>query len=103
LSFSKEHTLNPPIPERLKISKPILSPDATYLELGGPGKFQSFYQGFIELLKRNSSGLTSLIPVPIIIPAARYMIGIIKIGIHFQICGRSPTENDWILSGERPD
>jgi hypothetical protein len=33
------------------MSKPILSPDATYLELGGPGQFQSFYVEFIELLK----------------------------------------------------
>ena len=34
------------------MSKPILSPDATYLELARPGEFQRFYLGYIELLKR---------------------------------------------------
>lgn len=34
------------------MSKPILSPDATYLELTKPGEFQRFYQGLIDLLKR---------------------------------------------------
>jgi hypothetical protein len=33
------------------MSKPILSPDATDLELGGPGKFKRFYLEFIDLLK----------------------------------------------------
>jgi hypothetical protein len=34
------------------MSRPILSPDATYLEISNPGEFQRFYQGLIELLKR---------------------------------------------------
>jgi hypothetical protein len=34
------------------MSKPVLSPDATYLELSKPGEFQRFYQGLIELLQR---------------------------------------------------
>ena len=33
------------------MSKPILSPDATYLELSNPGEFQRFYQEFIDILK----------------------------------------------------
>jgi len=33
------------------MSKPILSPDATYLELSSLGEFQRFYQGFINVLK----------------------------------------------------
>ena len=33
------------------MTKSILSPDATYLELSSPGEFQRFYQGFIDLLK----------------------------------------------------
>ena len=35
------------------MSKPILSPDSTYLELSSPGEFQRFYQGYIERLKTN--------------------------------------------------
>ena len=35
------------------MSKSILSPDATYLELSKPEAFQRFYQEYIELLKRN--------------------------------------------------
>jgi hypothetical protein len=31
------------------MSKPTLSPDATYLELSMPGEFQRFYQEYIEL------------------------------------------------------
>jgi hypothetical protein len=46
-----EQTSNPPRPEQPKMSKPILSPDETYLEIGKPGEFQRFYQQFIELLK----------------------------------------------------
>ena len=34
------------------MSKPILSPDATYLEIHKPGEFKKFFQGLIELLKR---------------------------------------------------
>ena len=34
------------------MSKPILSPDATYLEISSPGEFQRFYQGLIDLLKK---------------------------------------------------
>ena len=34
------------------MSKPFLSPDATYLELSNPGKFQHFFQQFIDLLKK---------------------------------------------------
>lgn len=33
------------------MSKPTLSPDATWLELSNPGEFQRFYQGFINILK----------------------------------------------------
>ena len=32
--------------------KPILSPDATYLELNKPSEFQRFFLGLMELLKR---------------------------------------------------
>ncbi len=35
------------------MSKPILSPDSTYLELSSPGESQRFYQGYIERLKTN--------------------------------------------------
>ena len=35
------------------MSKPILSPDATYLELARPGEFQRFYMEYIEILKSN--------------------------------------------------
>jgi len=34
------------------MSKPILSPDATWLEIHKPGEFRRFYQGLIDLLKR---------------------------------------------------
>jgi len=34
------------------MAKPILSPDATYLELNKPGDFQRFFLGLIELLKK---------------------------------------------------
>lgn len=33
------------------MSKSILYPDATYLELYKPGEFQNFLQGLIEILK----------------------------------------------------
>lgn len=33
------------------MSKPILTPDATYIELSSPGEFKCFYQGYIDLLK----------------------------------------------------
>ena len=39
-------------PGASKMSKPILSPDATYLEISSPGEFQRFYQGLIDLLKK---------------------------------------------------
>jgi hypothetical protein len=47
-----EQTPNSQIPEQPKMSKSILSPDATYLEINNPGEFQLFYHGLIELLKR---------------------------------------------------
>jgi len=34
------------------MSKPILSPDATYLDLNKPSEFQKFFIGLIELLKK---------------------------------------------------
>ena len=53
---SLEQTPNPPIPEQLKMTKPILSPDATYLELSSSGEFQRFYQEFIDILKKKLQG-----------------------------------------------
>jgi hypothetical protein len=41
------------------MSRPILSPDATRLELARPGEFQRFYKEYIELLKRKIQRITA--------------------------------------------
>ena len=80
------------------MSKSILSPDAIYLDLNKPSEFQKFFIGLIELLKKKlqqidvgDSGHYYIIPV------ARYMTGVIIIGILLVTCGRIQNENNSIF------
>jgi hypothetical protein len=80
------------------MSKSILSPGATYLELNKPGNFQMFFLGLIELLKKKlqridvgGSGHYYYIC------GKRYMTGVIIIGILLVTCGRIPNENNLIF------
>ena len=41
------------------MSKPILSPAATHLELASPGEFQSYYAEYIERLKSKLKRITA--------------------------------------------
>ena len=81
------------------MSKPILFPDATYLELSMPGEFQRFYQEYIGLLERKLQRITlGGTDQFYFLPAARFMTAAIIIGTHFITCGRMPAKRGWIFT-----
>ena len=79
------------------MSKSILSPDSTYLELNKPHEFKRFYQGYIDLLKRKLQRKKVGDSSTIISAAARYITGVIIIGILLVTCGRIPNEDNSIF------